>query len=78
MQVHKLEGDREKENARADDMEAIKRENEELKEVLSAVQIDLEANVEVSKTFCAPVLVTGHGPRVLWKPSNCETYYRSV
>ena len=31
----------------AEEMEAVKRENEELKEVLSAVQLDLEAKTEV-------------------------------
>ena len=46
-QVQELEAERDRESANADNMEAIKRENEELKEVLSAVQIDLENNQEV-------------------------------
>ena len=33
----------------AEEMEAVKRENEELKEVLSAVQLDLEAKTEVGR-----------------------------
>ena len=33
-------------------MEAVLRENEELKEVLSAVQIDLESKTEVSYLQC--------------------------
>ena len=33
----------------SEEMEAIQRENEELKDVLSAVQIDLESKTEVCK-----------------------------
>ena len=33
----------------AEEMEAVKRENEELKDVLSAVQLDLEAKTEVGR-----------------------------
>lgn len=46
-QVQELEAQREQGSANAEGLEAIKKENEELKEVLSAVQIDLENNQEV-------------------------------
>ncbi|XP_064390543.1 homer protein homolog 1-like [Halichondria panicea] len=44
--IQELEHDRDQESVNAEGQEAIKRENEELKEVLSAVQIDLENNME--------------------------------
>ncbi len=43
-----METEREEGSANAEGLEAVKKENEELKEVLSAVQIDLENNQEVS------------------------------
>ena len=47
-QVQEMEGARHAHSSQAvEEMEAVKRENEELKEVLSAVQLDLEAKSEV-------------------------------
>lgn len=46
-QVQEMEMTRHSQVKVAEEMEAVKRENEELKEVLSAVQLDLEAKTEV-------------------------------
>lgn len=46
-QVQEMETTRHSQVKVAEEMEAVKRENEELKEVLSAVQLDLEAKTEV-------------------------------
>lgn len=47
-----MEGARHAHSSQAvEEMEAVKRENEELKEVLSAVQLDLEAKTEVKHNW---------------------------
>lgn len=48
-QVQDMETTRHSHLKEAEEMEAVKRENEELKDVLSAVQLDLEAKTEVRK-----------------------------
>ena len=51
-QVQEMEGARHAHSSQAmEEMEAVKRENEELKEVLSAVQLDLEAKTEVKHNW---------------------------
>ncbi len=42
----------------SEEMERLRRENEELKEVLSAVQLDLEAKSEVSHSAPPPSLLS--------------------
>lgn len=47
-QVQQLEGSKRKESIQsAEEMVALQKENEQLKEVLSAVQVDLETKTEV-------------------------------
>lgn len=48
-QVQDMETTRHFHLKEAEEMEAVKRENEELKDVLSAVQLDLEAKTEVGR-----------------------------
>lgn len=66
-----MEGARHAHSSQAmEEMEAVKRENEELKEVLSAVQLDLEAKTEVKHNWKG-----GGGGGCLYMHNSCHPVF---
>ena len=77
-----MESNRAEQSSVTQELEGLRGENEELKEVLSAVQLDLEAGTEVSETekqlaHTHPLLCINHYRSYIRKRLSCRLFMNS-